>query len=78
MAKSQKKLSQAKVQTKKKKTKKPVAGVLMNNFFPALEGGVPPEYAHQKDPRYPKFGVKNLAAAANQAIAQGNNPNMVV
>lgn len=52
----------------------------MNNFFPALEGGVvPPEYAHQKDPRYPKFGVKNLTAAGNQPNTQGgNNPNMVV
>lgn len=47
-------------------------GVLMNNFFPALEGspGVvamddtgaayPPTALAARDPRYPKFGLDNL------------------
>jgi hypothetical protein len=45
-------------------------GVLMNNFFPALEGGSPEGETpiSQKDQLYPKFGVENL----------NNNPNMVV
>ena len=49
-------------------------GVLMNNFFPALvtdDGNYEPP--SQKNQRYPKFGLENIAASA-----QGGNPNMVV
>ena len=58
----------------------------MNNFFPALEGGdaaaAAALFPNKLDPRYPKFGLENLAkqAQAQQAMAQAqaNNPNMVV
>jgi|LauGreDrversion4_2_1035121.scaffolds.fasta_scaffold105260_2 hypothetical protein len=56
---------------KKKKSKKQLLnnlaaqGVMMNNFFPALEGQNPDEAAAypagiQRDPRYPKFGLDNI------------------
>jgi hypothetical protein len=67
MQKNQKKISHPAVnnQKKKKKVKKPVAGVLMNNYFPALEGGdvaaAAALYPNKMDPRYPKFGLENLA-----------------
>ena len=54
-------------------------GVMMNNFFPALEGQNPDDMhaaypaAGQRDPRYPKFGLDNLRPNNQQ-----NNPNMVV
>lgn len=47
----------------------------MNNYFPALEGGLAAgqdEYSGHKDQRYPKFGINNIATA------ETNNPNMVV
>ena len=66
MQKNQKKISHPAVSVpkKKKKTKKQVAGVLMNNYFPALEGGdaaaVAAMFPNKIDPRYPKFGLDNL------------------
>jgi hypothetical protein len=67
---------------KKKKSKRqlmsaaPAAaaqGVLMNNFFPALEGGGSPNMYQggptAGDPRYSKFAPNGVAA---------NNPNMMV
>lgn len=53
----------------------------MNNFFPALEGGVVDEYAHQqKDQLYPKFGIDSMQQPTNIIVHGGgnNNPNMVV
>ncbi len=47
----------------------------MNNFFPALEGGLVDDQTplpSQKDQRYPKFGLDNLQQQA------APNPNMVV
>jgi hypothetical protein len=66
-------------QKRKKSAKghKKVAGVMMNNYFPALVGGAEGLYqnaAGKADPRYPKFSNQNLS---NQAVMQ-NNPNMVV
>lgn len=49
-------------------------GVLMNNFFPALEGGLHgpgDEVAAHKDSRYPKFGLESLAV-------HHPHPNMIV
>ena len=52
-------------------------GVLMNNFFPGMSPDVTDdgnyEPPSQKNQRYPKFGLENIAASA-----QGGNPNMVV
>ena len=70
MQKNQKKISHPAVQIpkKKKKSKKQVAGVLMNNFFPALEGdnaaAAAALFPNKMDPRYPKFGLENLAKQA--------------
>ena len=54
----------------------------MNNFFPALEGdnaaAAAALFPNKMDPRYPKFGLDNLAKQAQAAASQQNNPNMVV
>lgn len=45
----------------------------MNNYFPALEGGdaaaAAALYPNKMDPRYPKFGLDNLAKQAQAAAA---------
>ena len=40
----------------------------MNNFFPALEAGLPEEYPDQKNQRYPKFGLENINGQANMVV----------
>jgi len=61
-------------QKKKKsgsKNHKKVAGVLMNNYFPALNGAAEGLYqnaAGKGDPRYPKFSNQNLSHANQAAL----------